>query len=388
MLTFTAPRGVTPGSSTVTPVATFSSGDTTVTAQDTVTIYSEPTPLLSKTGPVATPKNVDVTYQITPKYDTTIDGLNGKTNMTNVVVTDPLPQCATYVSSTASGNTITNTAATVPSSYDAATHTVTWNIGDVNPAFMNVVLSVTVHYDDTCTDDTVTNTAKLTGNEMHNETKTLTANASFTHHFDNEVRYGGGFNKRAMSQFERGKQGNWLYSYDNKSNVPVVMEYTDYMTCGLVSPTDGSKDCDKPLMRVKTIDTQTTTPIEITYWTNKGNTGTQTVSLGKAFDFSSFAADEYLTVFHYKQTIPAGESSILNVAGPIGAGTPTTEDGVTYVDVDKNAAAWKAGKSDQWVRVQNCVTDFSMKSLDGMHDIAIPADDFCDVLTLGTALPK
>ena len=388
VLTFTAPRGVTPGGSTVTPVATFSSGDTTVTANDSVTIKSEPTPLLSKTGPAATPKNVDVTYQITPKYDTTVDGLNGKSNMTNVVVTDPLPQCATYVSSSASGNTITNTAATVPSSYDAATHTVTWTIGDVNPAFMNVVLSVTVHYDDTCADNTVTNTAKLTGAEMHNEDNVRTANASFTHHFDNEVRYGGGFNKRAMNQFERGKQGNWLYTYDNKSNVPVVLEYTDYMTCGLVSPTDGSKDCDKPLMRVKTIDTQTTTPIEITYWTNKGNTGTQTVYRGKAFDFSSFAADEYLTVFHYKQTIPAGESSILNVAGPIGAGTPTTENGVTYVDVDKDAAAWKAGKSDKWVRVQNCVTDFSMKSLDGTHDIAIPADDFCDVLTLGTALPK
>ena len=388
VLTFTAPRGVTPGGSTVTPVATFSSGDTTVTANDSVTIKSEPTPLLSKTGPVATPKNVDVTYQITPKYDTTVDGLNGKSNMTNVVVTDPLPQCATYVSSSASGNTITNTAATVPSSYDAATHTVTWTIGDVNPAFMNVVLSVTVHYDDTCADNTVTNTAKLTGAEMHNEDNVRTANASFTHHFDNEVRYGGGFNKRAMSQFERGKQGNWLYTYDNKSNVPVVLEYTDYMTCGLVSPTDGSKDCDKPLMRVHTIDTQTTTPIDITYWTNKGNTGTQTVYRGKAFDFSSFAADEYLTVFHYKQTIPAGETSILNVAGPIGAGTPTTEDGVTYVDVDKDAAAWKAGKSDQWVRVQNCVTDFSMKSLDGTREIAIPADDKCDVLTLGTALPK
>ena len=388
VLTFTAPRGVTPGGSTVTPVATFSSGDTTVTANDSVTIKSEPTPLLSKTGPAATPKNVDVTYQITPKYDTTVDGLNGKSNMTNVVVTDPLPQCATYVSSSASGNTITNTAATVPSSYDAATHTVTWTIGDVNPAFMNVVLSVTVHYDDTCADNTVTNTAKLTGAEMHNEDNVRTANASFTHHFDNEVRYGGGFNKRAMNQFERGKQGNWLYTYDNKSNVPVVLEYSDYMTCGLVSPTDGSKDCDKPLMRVKTIDTQTTTPIEITYWTNKGNTGTQTVYRGKAFDFSSFAADEYLTVFHYKQTIPAGESSILNVAGPIGAGTPTTENGVTYVDVDKDAAAWKAGKSDKWVRVQNCVTDFSMKSLDGTHDIAIPADDKCDVLTLGTALPK
>ena len=388
VLTFTAPRGVTPGGSTVTPVATFTSGESKETSQATVTIKSEPTPQLSKTGPVASPKNVDVTYQITPKYDTNVDGLNGKSNMTDVVITDPLPKCAKYVSSSASGNTKTNTAATVESSYDAATHTVTWNVGDVNPAFMNIVLSVTVHYDDTCTDETVTNTAKLTGKEMHNETNVVTADASFTHRFDSEIRYGGGFNKRAMSQFERGKQGNWLYSYSNTSNVPVVMEYTDYMTCGLVSPTDGSKDCDKPLMRVKTIDTQTTTPIEITYWTNKGNTGTQTVSRGKAFDFSSFAADEYLTVFHYKQTIPAGESSILNVAGPIGAGTPTTEDGVTYVDVDKNAAAWKAGKSDQWVRVQNCVTDFSMKSLDGTHDIAIPADDFCDVLTLGTALPK
>ena len=388
VLTFTAPRGVTPGGSTVTPVATFTSGESKETSQATVTIKSEPTPQLSKTGPVATPKNVDVTYQITPKYDTNVDGLNGKSNMTDVVITDPLPKCAKYVSSSASGNTKTNTAATVESSYDAATHTVTWNVGDVNPAFMNIVLSVTVHYDDTCTEDTVTNTAKLTGKEMHNETNVVTADASFTHRFDSEIRYGGGFHKRAMSQFERGKQGNWLYSYSNNSNVPVVMEYTDYMTCGLVSPTDGSKDCDKPLMRVKTIDTQTTTPIEITYWTNKGNTGTQTVYRGKAFDFSSFAADEYLTVFHYKQTIPAGESSILNVAGPIGAGTPTTEDGTTYVQADTNSAAWKAGKSDQYVRVQNCVTDWSMKSLDGSRSIQIPADDYCDILTLGTALPK
>ena len=388
VLTFTAPRGVTPGGSTVTPVATFTSGESKETSQATVTIKSEPTPLLSKTGPVASPKNVDVTYQITPKYDTNVDGLNGKSNMTDVVITDPLPKCAKYVSSSASGNTKTNTAATVESSYDAATHTVTWNVGDVNPAFMNIVLSVTVHYDDTCTDDTVTNTAKLTGKEMHNETNVVTADASFTHRFDSEIRYGGGFNKRAMSQFERGKQGNWLYSYSNNSNVPVVMEYTDYLTCGLVSPTDGSKDCDKPLMRVKTMDTQTTTPIEITYWTNKGNTGTQTVYRGKAFDFSSFAADEYLTVFHYKQTIPAGESSILNVAGPVGAGTPTTEDGTTYVEADTNSAAWKAGKSDQYVRVQNCVTDWSMKSLDGSRSIQIPADDYCDILTLGTALPK
>ena len=57
---------------------------------------------------------MDVTYQITPKYDTTIDGLNGKTNMTNVVVTDPLPSCATYVSSSALGTANTNANATLP----------------------------------------------------------------------------------------------------------------------------------------------------------------------------------------------------------------------------------------------------------------------------------
>ena len=94
VLTFTAPRGVTPGGSTVTPVATFTSGESKETSQATVTIKSEPTPQLSKTGPVATPKNVDVTYQITPKYDTNVDGLNGKSNMTDVVITDPLHTCA------------------------------------------------------------------------------------------------------------------------------------------------------------------------------------------------------------------------------------------------------------------------------------------------------
>ena len=101
VVTFTAPRGVTPGGSTVTPVATFTSGESKETSQATVTIKSEPTPLLSKTGPVATPKNVDVTYQITPKYDTNVDGLNGKSNMTDVVITDPLAACAKYVSSSA-----------------------------------------------------------------------------------------------------------------------------------------------------------------------------------------------------------------------------------------------------------------------------------------------
>ena len=134
VLTFTAPRSVTPRQLHGDPRRHLLLGrhhrDRTGHRHDLLRADA----LLSKTGPVATPKNVDVTYQITPKYDTTIDGLKGKTNMTNVVVTDPLSQCATYVSSTASGNTITNTAATVPSSYDAATHTVTWNIGDVNPA--------------------------------------------------------------------------------------------------------------------------------------------------------------------------------------------------------------------------------------------------------------
>ena len=388
VVTFKAPRGITPGGSTITPVATFTSGGSQQTSQATVTVKSDPTPQLTKTGPVATVRNTDVTYQITPKYDTDVTGLDGKSNMTNVVVTDPLPSCATYVSSSALGTANTNANATFPSSYDPGTHTVTWTIGDVDPSVMKMVLSVTVRYGDSCTEDTVTNTAHLTGKEMNNETKTVTADASATTGFDNELRYGGTFRKGAFGVMERGKAGTWVYSYSNTSNAPVALEYTDYLTCGLVSPTDGSKDCDKPFMRPNKIDNQSTTPVEITYWTNKGNTGTQTVFLNKLFDFSSFAADEYVTVFHYKQTVPAGESSTLSITGTVGVDTPMTEDGTTYVEADIDSATWKAGKSDEYVRVQNCVTEFSMKSLDGTRSIGVPSDELCDILALTAALPK
>ena len=388
VVTFKAPRGITPGGSTITPVATFTSGGSQQISQATVTVKSEPTPQLTKTGPVATVRNTDVTYQITPKYDTDVTGLDGKSNMTNVVVTDPLPSCATYVSSSALGTANTNANATFPSSYDPGTHTVTWTIGDVDPSVMKMVLSVTVRYGDNCTDQTVTNTAHLTGKEMNNETKTVTADASATTGFDNELRYGGTFRKGAFGVMERGKAGTWVYSYSNTSNAPVALEYTDYLTCGLVSPTDGSKDCAKPFMRPNKIDNQSTTPVEITYWTNKGNTGTQTIFLNKLFDFSSFAADEYVTVFHYKQTVPAGESSTLSVTGTVGVDTPMTEDGTTYVEADTDSATWKAGKSDEYVRVQNCVTEFSMKSLDGTRSIGVPSDELCDILALTAALPK
>ena len=388
VVTFKAPRGITPGGSTITPVATFTSGGSQQTSQATVTVKSEPTPQLTKTGPVATVRNTDVTYQITPKYDTDVTGLDGKSNMTNVVVTDPLPSCATYVSSSALGTANTNANATFPSSYDPGTHTVTWTIGDVDPSVMKMVLSVTVRYGDNCTDQTVTNTAHLTGKEMNNETKTVTADASATTGFDNELRYGGTFRKGAFGVMERGKAGTWVYSYSNTSNAPVALEYTDYLTCGLVSPTDGSKDCAKPFMRPNKIDNQSTTPVEITYWTNKGNTGTQTIFLNKLFDFSSFAADEYVTVIHYKQTVPAGESSTLSVTGTVGVDTPMTEDGTTYVEADTDSATWKAGKSDEYVRVQNCVTEFSMKSLDGTRSIGVPSDELCDILALTAALPK
>ena len=388
VVTFKAPRGITPGGSTITPVATFTSGGSQQTSQTTVTVKSDPTPLLTKTGPVATVRNTEVTYQITPKYDTDVTGLDGKSNMTNVVVTDPLPSCATYVSSSALGTANTNANATFPSSYDPGTHTVTWTIGDVDPSVMKMVLSVTVRYGDSCTEDTVTNTAHLTGKEMNNETKTVTADASATTGFDNELRYGGTFRKGAFGVMERGKAGTWVYSYSNTSNAPVALEYTDYLTCGLVSPTDGSKDCDKPFMRPNKIDNQSTTPVEITYWTNKGNTGTQTIFLNKLFDFSSFAADEYVTVFHYKQTVPAGESSTLSITGTVGVDTPMTEDGTTYVEADIDSATWKAGKSDEYVRVQNCVTEFSMKSLDGTRSIGVPSDELCDILALTAALPK
>ncbi len=76
--------------------------------------------------------------------------------------------------------------------------------------------------------------------------------------FDSEIRYGGDFNKRAMSQFERDKQmlaGRLLQQLQR----PVVVEYTDYMTCGYDVPDRRLQDCDKAPHARRAIDLRKTT---------------------------------------------------------------------------------------------------------------------------------
>ena len=390
VITFEMPNSYTPDQSTVSPDVSFTSGETTVTDNTKVTNHAETTLGLTKKKPTAIgPKGSNVTYSLTPTISSGTLGPNlGKLAMTNVKLVDKLPSCATYVSTTSQGSTDGSEFTGVEPTYDAATHSLTWNLGTLRPNVVDLQLNVTLNYPTSCADNTVTNTATVTGSPYGDPTKTNSADSSVSHDFADKVTYGGTFSKNALQQFKRGQNGMWLYWYNNTSNMPVVLEYTDYLSCALTSPTDGSTDCANPLMFARGAELNTTSPVEFTYWTNKGNTGTQTLTASKKFDASGLASDEYITKFHYKQTLSPSESGRFIVQGQINAKTPTTEAGADYVRADTNSNAWKAGTDPSWVRVQNCVTDLSMKSEDGAHTIGIPADNLCDILLLETSRPS
>lgn len=374
VITFEMPNSYTPDQSTVSPDVSFTSGETTVTDDTKVTNHAETTLGLTKKKPTAIgPKGSNVTYSLTPTISSGTLGPNrGKLAMTNVKLVDKLPSCATYVSTTSQGSTDGSEFTGVEPTYDAATHSLTWNLGTLRPNVVDLQLNVTLNYPTSCADNTVTNTATVTGSPYGDPTKTNSADSTVSHDFADKVTYGGTFSKNALQQFKRGQNGMWLYWYNNTSNMPVVLEYTDYLSCALTSPTDGSTDCANPLMFARGAELNTTSPVEFTYWTNKGNTGTQTLTASKKFDASGLASDEYITKFHYKQTLSPSESGRFIVQGQINAKTPTTEAGADYVRADTNSNAWKAGTDPSWVRVQNCVTDLSMKSEDGAHTIGIP----------------
>lgn len=390
VITFEMPNSYTPDQSTVSPDVSFTSGETTVTDDTKVTNHAETTLGLTKKKPTAIgPKGSNVTYSLTPTISSGTLGPNrGKLAMTNVKLVDKLPSCATYVSTTSQGSTDGSEFTGVEPTYDAATHSLTWNLGTLRPNVVDLQLNVTLNYPTSCADNTVTNSATVTGSPYGDPTKTNSADSSVSHDFADKVTYGGTFSKNALQQFKRGQNGMWLYWYNNTSNMPVVLEYTDYLSCALTSPTDGSTDCANPLMFARGAELNTTSPVEFTYWTNKGNTGTQTLTASKKFDASGLASDEYITKFHYKQTLSPSESGRFIVQGQINAKTPTTEAGADYVRADTNSNAWKAGTDPSWVRVQNCVTDLSMKSEDGAHTIGIPADNLCDILLLETSRPS
>lgn len=390
VITFEMPNSYTPDQSTVSPEVSFISGETTVTDNTKVTNHAESTLGLTKKKPTAIgPKGSNVTYSLIPTISSGTLGPNrGKLAMTNVKLVDKLPACATYVSTASQGTTDGSEFTGVEPTYDAATHSLTWNLGTLLPNVVNFQLNVTLNYPTSCADHTVTNTATVTGSPYGDPTKATAANSSVSHDFADKVSYGGTFSKNALQQFKRGQNGMWLYWYNNTSNMPVVLEYTDYLSCALTSPTDGSTDCANPLMFARGAELNTTSPVEFTYWTNKGNTGTQALTASKKFDASGLAGDEYITKFHYKQTLSPSESGRFIVQGQINAKTPTTEAGTDYVRADMNSSAWKAGTDPSWVRVQNCVTDLSMKSEDGAHTIGIPADNLCDILLLETSRPS
>ncbi|MDO4887746.1 MAG: SdrD B-like domain-containing protein [Actinomycetaceae bacterium] len=361
-ITVRVPRGLVPKDSTLTPVVTFSSdGAAPVTQEVTTAVDGAADLAIFKSGPQVPPvKGAEVTYTLHASYDASLDDAGnsggqpgiGHVNAQNVVVTDQLPACAVYVSSNVSGNldAIENTPPA--GAYDEASHTVTWNLGAVKETF-DSYFTVTVRYPaDSCTEDSVTNNAQITGEMYRNPAVKLSATADFSHGFGTESAAGAFRKNVAQTAHDRGGAITWNYSFNNTGNVPLTFTGTDVFPCALATPQNGATDCPTPLMKNVSFRSTNGLALTLTYTTNLGNTGTVVTSETAQTPIASDA--EWITAVDVEGTVPAGVSGVVVVTGTIDAEVPRTEEGADYEQAMLTSAAYLKGESDEWVRVQNC----------------------------------
>ena len=150
-----------PGDQTTTMTVT-QPGQPDVTRDATIALLADSDLSINKQGPATTQPDQNYTYwiDVTPTYPDPGNKGHGMLNFTDTVLTDPLPPEAVYVSSTQGGV------------YDAATHTVRWQIGDL---LSGKQVLVTVRYPAPSDggESVYVNTATITGTQIGtNDTKT------------------------------------------------------------------------------------------------------------------------------------------------------------------------------------------------------------------------
>jgi len=144
-----------PGDQTTTMTVT-QPGNPTVTRDATIALLASSDLAVSKYGAPTTQPDQNYTYTIDVGVTHPDQGNNGHgaLSYTDAVLTDPLPAEAIFVSANNGGD------------YDAATHTVTWKLGDLRSGVNNI--SVTVRYPAPSDGGAATyaNTATLTGTQI------------------------------------------------------------------------------------------------------------------------------------------------------------------------------------------------------------------------------
>ncbi|TCP53843.1 LPXTG-motif cell wall-anchored protein/uncharacterized repeat protein (TIGR01451 family) [Tumebacillus sp. BK434] len=214
---------VTPDGTTATTKATFNAevNGTPVTLDSddvTVTSNGEARWTIKKTKhrPVPEPyKGANVEYQIELKDN--FPTSNGRLNSANMVVTDTLPDDATFVSATQGGTLVGNT--------------VVWNLGDLQKG--TYLLNVTVNYPASFPDSTVTNRVEAAFTPLGQPRTSV--NGEVTHGFATQpVDNGVLIEKWVDPKLRERSPGQdvtfYISEFNSKANIPLTNAIIEDMT--------------------------------------------------------------------------------------------------------------------------------------------------------------
>lgn len=280
--------------------------------------------------------------------------------ITNLVVTDTLPEGAEFVSATGGGE------------LQPDGRTVIWPAvsggGTTRGAGAEYFIEVKYPADIFIDGEEVVNTASATAHDYLFPHKTLSGQDEEARNVSLEIKAIGSASKGPTlptAPFgSRGHDANFNISYRNGGNVPLRWEVTDNMPCAFTSP-DIDNGCDIPALkdlrfRNRTGSGSPAETIKITYHTNFGSTGEHEVHAG-VFSSPVLDAGEWITNISIDTEIMPGSNGIIEVTGTINEELPDTSflDVNDYVgDVHGDADLTRLQeKSDSNIAViENCLT--------------------------------
>ena len=205
------PNGVTPDDTVTNSIASIYSDNTQAKNSNSVKVTahadSEWNISKEKTSPMTDPlPGSEVTYDVKFVHDNLAG--NGYLNLQNAKMVDTLPSQAQFVSATGNGV------------YDANTHTVTWDLGTLDPGTADqgyLTKQVTVKYPQDIS-TTVTNTVTGTGTMVGDQA--VNVSAEVTHGFQTtEIAKVSSFIKRGKSELAIGENFNYSISQFGNDSV-------------------------------------------------------------------------------------------------------------------------------------------------------------------------
>ena len=419
---------VTPNNTTIAPVATFSTSlgsDTRVSDPATITSDATVKVVKTKSSPALERPYLDseVTYKIEAGFAQQWGPSGGRTAfinlcsaesstgiwaLQNLKLIDDLPAGATFVRASNGGV------------YNAAAHTVTWDLGSAitaapgtekgytcnrdfdDPVFVTVIYPKSIFEGDVAT-------GKLQRNDVHTDARAwLRPNAplpvatSYAQHplqdggdgeFTMQKGYAYSESNQRNSEFSRGARSAWgdwgkgfLYRFDveDKSQlVPGKWSLTDTLPCGFTSPTDNRTDCATPAFTgIAFGANRAMSELSVSWKTNLGRSGSCVIPEGSDVGDSTMrfcaglgemeeipmGAGEWITQFSLDNNdLKVGTDGSLFVFGTVSPDLPLDNSNAVangeyqehfYTQSGLRApGVTPASEHPLWLTVENCAVD-------------------------------